>query len=243
MKATAIEFKLRVLIIAAIISLGFWTPWHQLFGFSEPYSLMTWIAYKLTHYASISFVATTTIAILFATLTALKGACLRVWGTAYLGLETVNSTQMQSGTLLADGPYRYVRNPLYWGTWCTMLAVSFLMPPTGALWTMVLLSIFQLRLILGEEAFLTIKLGEPYKNYLAAVPRLCPHFFRPLKPSGRKPAWGRAILAELFPVGVFVSFAALSWQYDRMLMVKAMIVSFGISLVVRAVLPRAKAAK
>ena len=238
MKATEIEFKLRILIIAAIISLGFWAPWHQLFSFSEPHSLMIWIAYKLNHYASISFRTTTSIAIIIGIMTAFKGMWFRLWGTAYLGSETVNSTQMHSGTLIADGPYRYARNPLYWGTWCTLLAVAYLMSPTGALCTMLLLSIFQLRLILAEEAFLTAKLGEPYKNYLAAVPRLWPQIFHPLKPSGRKPAWTRAIIAELFPIGVFLTFAALSWQYNHSLMIRAVIVSFGISLIARALLPK-----
>jgi protein-S-isoprenylcysteine O-methyltransferase Ste14 len=238
MKATEIEFKLRVLVIAAIIFLGFWAPWQHLLGFDEPYSLMVWIAYQLTHYAALNFATSTTIVIIFVTLTALKGACIRVWGTAYLGAETVHSAAMQGVTLNVDGPYRYTRNPLYWGTWCTMFAVSFLMPPSGALWTMVLLSIFQLRLIFSEEAFLTAKLGEPYKNYLAAVPRLWPQYFHPLKPTGTKPQWMRAILSELFPIGIFITFAALSWQYDHSLMVKAVIVSFGLSLIVSAFLPK-----
>ncbi len=238
MKATQIEFKLRLLIIAAIISLGFWAPWHQLFSFSEPHSLMIWFAYQLTHYASLSFATTTTIAIIISIMTAFKGMWFRLWGTAYLGSETVNSTQMQGGTLLADGPYRYARNPLYWGTWCTLLAVSYLMSPTGALCSMLLLSIFQLRLIFAEEAFLTASLGETYKNYLAAVPRLWPQILHPLNPSGRKPNWTRAILAELFPVGIFVSFATLSWQYNHSLMIRAVIVSFGISLIARALLPK-----
>jgi protein-S-isoprenylcysteine O-methyltransferase Ste14 len=238
MKATLIEFKLRVLIITAIIFLGFWAPWQQFFKLTEQPSLMIWLAYQLTHSAAINFATTTTLIIVIALLTALKGASLRVWGTAYLGSRTVNAANLQGSTLNADGPYRYVRNPLYWGTWCTMTAVAFLMPPSGALCTILLLSIFQLRLIFAEEAFLTEKLGEPYKKYLAAVPRLWPQLFHPLKPSGRKPEWLRAIVAELFPIGVFLSFAALSWQYDHSLMVKAVIVSFGISLVARALLPK-----
>ena len=34
----------------------------------------------------------------------------------------------------------------------------------------------QFRLILGEEAFLTGQLGEPYREYLRAVPRLIPRW-------------------------------------------------------------------
>jgi len=34
---------------------------------------------------------------------------------------------------MADGPYGMCANPLYLGGWCMMVAMSFLMPPTGAL--------------------------------------------------------------------------------------------------------------
>jgi protein-S-isoprenylcysteine O-methyltransferase Ste14 len=109
-----------------------------------------------------------------ATLLAAAGAVLRVWGAAYLGYDTVHHGAMQSGAVMADGPYRFVRNPLYLGGWCMMAAMAFLMPPTGALVAMPLLTIFLLRLILGEEAFLTEKIGEPYRAYLERVPRLIP---------------------------------------------------------------------
>ena len=32
---------------------------------------------------------------------------------------------------MADGPYRYVRNPLYIGLWCMVIAMAFLMPASG----------------------------------------------------------------------------------------------------------------
>jgi hypothetical protein len=41
----------------------------------------------------------------------------------------------------------------------------------------------------------------------------------------------------LNPIGVFITLAFLSWSYDNLLMVKAIIVSFGVSLIVRALLP------
>ena len=102
------------------------------------------------------------------------GAVLRVWGAAYLGYSTVHHGDMQGGAVMAAGPFRYMRNPLYLGGWFMMLAICLLMTPSGALFTMALITIFYLRLILGEEAFLAAKLGEPYKEYLRAVPRLMP---------------------------------------------------------------------
>ena len=121
-----------------------------------------------------SFAVASSIVIVFGALVALAGAVLRVWGTAYLGYTTVHHGDMQAGAVMADGPYRFMRNPLYMGGWFMMLAISLLMPPSGALFSTVLLTIFFLRLILGEEGFLTTQLGQPYAEYLRSVPRLVP---------------------------------------------------------------------
>jgi hypothetical protein len=53
---------------------------------------------------------------------------------------------------------------------------------------------------------------------------------------GQKPNWGRGLLGEVMPLGALVSFAALSWQYDARLLTRAILVSFGLSLVVRALI-------
>jgi protein-S-isoprenylcysteine O-methyltransferase Ste14 len=136
-----------------------------------------------------------------------------------------------------------VRNPLYLGSWCMFFAMAFIMPATGALFAMALLTVFLLRLILGEEAFLAAQLGQPYLDYLRAVPRLVPRLVprrRTILPrSGRKPQWLHSVLAELNPIGVFLTLAVFSWSYDNLLMVKAILISFGVSLVVRALTPGA----
>ena len=138
---------------------------------------------------------------------------------------------------MADGPYRYVRNPLYLGGWCMFAAMAFVMPPTGALVSMPLLTLFLFRLILGEEAFLTEKLGDSYREYLRAVPRLLPRLRSPLPSAEDKPHWLAAVVTELNPIGVFITLAVLSWRYDNELMLKGLLVSLGASLVVRALLP------
>jgi hypothetical protein len=58
-----------------------------------------------------------------------------------------------------------------------------------------------------------------------------------LTPTGQKPHWIQPVLSELNPIGVFITIAFLSWSYDIRLMAKAIIVTFGISLIVRAFLP------
>ena len=104
---------------------------------------------------------------------------------------------------------------------------------------MILITIFLLRLTLGEEAFLSAKIGEPYKAYLRAVPRFIPRLRPALASAGAKPLWLRAALSEILPIGVFVTFAFLSWTYDSRMMGRAILISFGVSLVVRALMPNA----
>lgn len=237
MRATAIEFRLRMAIMVAVIALGFWSPWIEAWNIGRRVSLLEFAALELSRLGLLAFTAATPVVIVIAALLAAMAVVLRVWGTAYLGPGIVNNAEMKAGAVMADGPYRRVRNPLYLGTWCMVAAMSFIMPTTGALFVTALLTVFLLRLILGEEAFLSGQLGEPYREYLRAVPRLIPRVRTSLPATGRKPQWGKAMIAELNPIGVFLIFAVLSWRYDNALMVRAILVSFGVSLVVRALMP------
>ena len=248
MGATKIEFRLRMIIMTAIVVLGFYAPWIEGWGLGQRISLWEWLALALSRLGLVSFAAAVPLVIAVAALIAAKGAVLRVWGAACLGFHTVHHAQMQAGTVMADGPYRYLRNPLYLGGWCMMVAMSFLMPVTGALVSMTLLTVFLMRLILGEEAFLAGQLGQPYLDYMHAVPRLFPYLGAILSrtgpmPSGRKPQWIHAFITEINPIGVFVTLAFFSWSYNNWLMVRALIVSFGLSLVVRALVPDVKQEK
>ena len=111
---------------------------------------------------------------ILAVVLAALGAGFRLWGTAYLGRTVVFDKAMQAGEVVAAGPYRYVRNPLYLGSMLTALAVSILMPASGALFFVVALSIFVVRLALGEEAFLKAKIGDAYVEYCRRVRRWLP---------------------------------------------------------------------
>jgi protein-S-isoprenylcysteine O-methyltransferase Ste14 len=237
MGASNFEFRLRMPIMVAIIFFGFWSPWVDGYSFANRIPLFAWLALVLSRLGLISFAVATPLMIALAALIAAQGALLRIWGSAWLGYGIVHHRQMQAGAVMADGPYRYVRNPLYLGSWCSFAAMAFLMPPTGSLFAMTLLTLFLLRLILGEEAFLSSRLGETYHEYLRAVPRLFPQLSATLPPTHRKPQWLRAIITEIHPIGVFVTLALFSWSYNSVLMVKLIIVSFGLSLIVRALVP------
>ena len=230
-----------MLIQIVIVVLGFWAPWIGMDNLGRRVATLEWLALEISRAGIATFTYAAPIVIVLGALAALAGAVLRIWGAAYLGYTVVHHLEMQAGGVMAAGPYRYVRNPLYLGGWFMMAAISLLMPPTGALFTIVLVTVFYIRLILGEEAFLAAQLGQPYREYLRAVPRLLPRLRPSLPGVAARPAWGIALLTEINPIGIFVALAFLSWTYNNLLMIKAVIVSFGVSLVVRAFMPRGQA--
>ena len=129
MRATKLEFQLRMAINAAIIVLGLWAPWIDGWGFGKRIPVLEWLPLELSRLGLFSFTVASPVIIVVASLLAAIGAILRIWGTAYLGPATVHNVQMKAGAVMADGPYRYVRNPLYLGVWFMVAAMAFLMPP------------------------------------------------------------------------------------------------------------------
>jgi protein-S-isoprenylcysteine O-methyltransferase Ste14 len=236
MKATAFEFRFRMLIVLAVTALSFWAPWIQFLGIGSGRSLLEWLALQLSRTGIVSFTVAVPLVIVTGALIAGTGAALRICGTAYLGSEIVKHQQMQAAGIMADGPYRYLRNPLYLGLWLVCVATAFLMPVTGALVSIILLGIFIYRLTLGEEAFLTPRLGDSYQTYLRAVPRLIPRLCASIPPAGSKPRWGQALIYEMYPIGIFLILACVSWSYNNQLMLQALLVAFGLALVGRALL-------
>jgi hypothetical protein len=150
---------------------------------------------------------------------------------------------MQGDAFVAAGPYGYVRNPLYLGSWLLALGVSVLMPPSGAAFFLVAYSVFVLLLIRTEERFLTVKQGEVYQQYRRRVPRLWPRFWNPsrtqtaaahVSPSAARPRWVQALLAETYAVAITLCFAVLAWRYNARILVQCVLICYGVSLVVRA---------
>ena len=240
MRASAIEFRLRMVINAIIIILGFWAPWIEAWHVGRRITLLGWLALEMSRAGIASFAVATPTLLIMAALIAAKAVLFRVWGTAYLGPGTVNNFNMVAGKVMADGPYRYMRNPLYIGLWCMVIAAAFLMPVTGAAFAVTLIAIFLIRLTLGEEAFLTAQLGEPYLAYMRAVPRFVPRLRGAPAPAGAKPHWLRAMLTELTPIGILIAIGVFSRNYDLELAGRIILIFFGASLVVRALMPGLK---
>lgn len=238
MKASALEFRLRYLIHVIVYALGFSAPWNYMLHLDNGIGPRQLIAAWLTHDFSMSFATASSSVTVLALLFAIAGAGLRTWGTAYLGSAVMSDGVMHGDTVVADGPYRYVRNPLYIGTFLHTVALAMLMPPSGAIFSLILIAIIQLRLIGGEESYLSTRLGAAYLAYQAAVPRLVPSLRPRTASSGARPCWGTAFIAEIYMWGVAASYALVGWRYNAILVIQGIIISLGVSLVARAFLPK-----
>lgn len=242
MKATSFEFRFRVLIAILLYAIGFWAPWTR-YGDVAP-DTTAWLALSttLTSWHWLTVIQATLLVTWLAIVLVFAGAALRIWGTAYLGSSIVHSAQMHAGQVVASGPYRFVRNPLYLGTWLFSLGVSILMPPSGAIFFLVATFIFYFRLILGEEQYLTAQLGESYLEYRRMVPRILPSLRPRVAASGLRAQWVQGLVGEVYTFTFACCLAALAWQYNAQLLIRCVLVCFGLSLIARAALPRPRVA-
>jgi protein-S-isoprenylcysteine O-methyltransferase Ste14 len=240
-RATAIEYKFRFILHGVIFAMAFYAPWMYLDHLHfTPNSTWLALSHELAQTGAVDFVAATRLILVFAIVLTALGAWLRTWGTAYIGVVIVQSRGMHGEAMLADGPYRRTRNPLYLGTLLHTLGLAILLTPSGAIFLIVLIWIFQIRLALAEEPFLAAKFGQLYIEYVARVPRFLPSLAPRVPSAGDRPQWLQAIIGELYFTGVFLTFAVFGWSFNALPMKQGVLISLGIWLVVRAFLPRPK---
>jgi protein-S-isoprenylcysteine O-methyltransferase Ste14 len=139
------------------------------------------------------------IVLLFAVGTAITAlaALIRTWAGAYLHSSVIHDGALHGESLVADGPYRHVRNPLYLGNIFLATGVGFLASRSGFVFIVLANLIIIYRLLLREEATLLASQGESYRRYCAAVPRLWPSLVPRVPASGAKPNWADGFTGEL----------------------------------------------
>lgn len=238
MRATSIEYRFRFFLHAVIITLGFWAPWCGPLHWTR---ITTWLvlASSLSRAGWLSFSAATNAVLIAAIVLVTLGAWLRVWGASYVGASVVQSWSMHGEAMLADGPYRRTRNPLYLGTILHIIGISILMPPSGAIFCIALIWLFQVRLALAEEPFLARRFGERYAEYCKAVPRFLPAPIPQVAAASKGAQWLQGIVGEIYMVGVVITFVVFGWQFNATTLTRGVLISLGAWLIVKALLPRA----
>ena len=139
---------------------------------------------------------------LLGTAVVLVGMALRVWAAGYLE---------KGGELCTDGPYRYVRHPLYLGSLLAALGFAVMINAVWG-WAAVLplfLALYGIQ-VLSEERHLAAKYGATHADFAASVPVLLPRFGRPGEGKGRPWRLSQALAnREQYHVVVTLLLAAL----------------------------------
>ena len=125
-------------------------------------------------------------------------AAIRTWGAAYLKTEVVHDTAQHSEALIADGPFRFTRNPLYLASLPMAAGIGVLASRSGFIFLVLANWIFVYRLIFREEEALRQSQGESYLAYCRSVPRFWPSLKPRVSSGNLKPQWGQAFAGEIF---------------------------------------------
>lgn len=205
MAASDFEFKYRFWIFGALFWIAFAT--YSLDPQNAGAALVEWIVRPgRTTATKADYHLIFVVAALFC----LACALLRTWATAYLNPEVMVDMQMHTSRLVADGPYRYVRNPLYLGNILLGVGFGLMASRVGFVILVVGMIFFDYRLILREEGGIAASQGESYKAYCDAVPRLLPALSPKLPSGGRVPNWRDGFLGEAFMWVMAASVAAFA---------------------------------
>ena len=190
MRATNWEFSNRALLFGLIFAFSF--PLYFLDHQNSTVGLANWLGSRLQRNADL--IARLLFA--FAAILLIVAALIRTWSSAYLLSGVVYASEVKTESLVADGPYRQVRNPLYFANVLMVMAVGAMMSRLGFFVALVAMLVFCYRLIGREEAELQASQGEPYKDYRNAVPRLWPALWPRIASAGRQAKWADGFKAE-----------------------------------------------
>ncbi|MFZ0520193.1 MAG: isoprenylcysteine carboxylmethyltransferase family protein [Candidatus Acidiferrales bacterium] len=233
MKATEFEFRYRFWLIGAIFWFGF------LLYKIDPLNMTQYLVNETVgeHSSHADLVARSLL--LFGAFLVLLTALLRTWASSYLRTDVVQDPKLRAETVLADGPYRHVRNPLYLGNVFLAAGMGLLASRLGFAFIVLGMFIFCLRLIVLEEANLTREQGESYLAFCRRVPRLWPALRARVPASGLQPKWKQAFLGEMFVWGFFAAMVVFAITINQ----KAFFLIVGLALLLYIVRGYAMAAR
>jgi protein-S-isoprenylcysteine O-methyltransferase Ste14 len=147
------------------------------------------------------------------------GQALRFYTLGWVpeGTSGQNLT-IQASTLNTQGPYAFVRNPLYVGNFAIVFGLLMVAHST---WIYLLGLVFffgEYYFIIGaEEAFLRAKFGAQFDTFCAAVPRWIPRLTPAFEGSLRSGPfdWKRALKKEVNPFAAWVTGLVVLVFFER----------------------------
>jgi protein-S-isoprenylcysteine O-methyltransferase Ste14 len=138
----------------------------------------------------------------------LLGELIRLWGVAYAGGAT-RTRQVGAPYLVTDGPFAYVRNPLYFGN-MIMYTGAALMANVWIPWLVFIVwSFFSIQyyfIINLEEEKLSELFGKEYQMYKKKVPKFIPSLTPQIAQEKTTPDYKKAFISEK---STFMSFITI----------------------------------
>ncbi len=228
-------YRLRALLVSLIYVLGFWAPWER-YGRVTFAGSTVWTALPAVLFRQrwMDFSTAARLLLVLATILSVLAAALRIWAASYTGISPVRKAPAPAVDPVADGPYRYVRHPMALGLILHALALSILMPPSGAVVALVLLGLLVAGLVRYEEVLARTRQEQVYATYIRAVPLLLPSP-RPRVPTADdRPRWGIGLLSEVFFWGTAGGFLVEGASYNGTRILRWVLVALGLQIITLA---------
>ncbi|MHB8432990.1 MAG: methyltransferase family protein [Candidatus Tyrphobacter sp.] len=134
----------------------------------------------------------------------IAGFLIRLWGSAYLSASVVWNSDARDDRLIVDGPFRFIRNPLYFGNNLQALGIGAIASPYGFLFIVLGSVVFTALLAAHESGLMHARYGAVYERYRAAVPSMVPRPI-PARVEGSvrgAPSFANGMRSELLTAGL-----------------------------------------
>lgn len=226
-------YRLWSVLQILIYAIGLFAPWGQVIPAKANLSSWLVLAAEVARQGWTSFTGATVTVLVLATLLAFVAAALRTWEGAWVA----GSRPMRGAGWVRDGLSRQLRHASRLGLLLHTVVLAVLMPPAGAVFAIGATALLQGWLMLNEGRSLPERMEAAHQGDRGEAPAVVPGSLASALASAR-PAWRLAALSQVYFWGVAVSFAALGWRYNAFLLDRCVLVSFGVGLVVRALLPK-----
>jgi protein-S-isoprenylcysteine O-methyltransferase Ste14 len=152
------------------------------------------------------------------------GELIRFWGVSIAGAETRTTGTVGGTFLITNGPFSYVRNPLYVGNMMLYAGVGIMSMALFPWMLLVAISWFYLQyylIVTREEEYLAATFGGEFDEYRRNVRRFVPRLtpYRSVRPAAKTVDPSEGLTSEkrtLQAIGLVLTIVVAKYIYLRM---------------------------
>ena len=152
------------------------------------------------------------------------GELIRFWGVSIVGAETRTTGTVGGTFLITNGPFSYVRNPLYVGNMMLYVGVGIMSMALFPWMLLVAIAWFYLQyylIVTREEEYLAATFGGEFDEYRRNVRRFVPRLtpYRSVRPAAKTVDPSEGLSSEkrtLQAIGLVLTIVVAKYIYLRM---------------------------